>query len=130
MLRLAGLRPMIPLVRASGQEPLQENAVLVQVLDGKSMVRAWPFEQLLEVVRGTLGGLLTPLAVGSGHERALAPLLVLLLVGTVGGVFIGVLVPLRLAFEAVKDRFDRLLTRGMAASDVEEPLGGSQALTS
>ena len=25
------------------------------------MVRAWPFEQLLEVVRGTLSGLLTPL---------------------------------------------------------------------
>ena len=32
------------------------------------MVQAWPFEQLLEVVRGTLGGLLTPFAVGSGRR--------------------------------------------------------------
>ena len=73
------------------------------------MVRAWLFEQLLEVVWGTLGGLPTPLAVGGGHERALAPLLVLLLVGTVGGAFAGVLIPLCLAFEVVKNRRDRLL---------------------
>ena len=31
------------------------------MLDGESMVRVWPFEQLLKVVRGTLGGLLTTL---------------------------------------------------------------------
>ena len=73
------------------------------------MVWAWPFEQLLKVVWGTLGGLLTPHAIGSGHERALALLLVLLLVGAVGGVFASVLVPLRLALEAVEDRNDRLL---------------------
>ena len=79
------------------------------MLDGESMVRAWPFEQLLEVVWGTLGGLLTPLAVGSGHERALVPLLVLLFVGTVGGTFISVLIPLCLAFKAVKNHLDRLL---------------------
>ena len=62
------------------------------------MVQAWPFEQLLEVVWGTLSGLSTPLAVGGGHERALVPLLVLLLDGMVGGAFVGVLVPLSLAF--------------------------------
>ena len=56
MLHLAGLCPMIPLVRASGQEPLQKNAVLVQVLDGEGMVRAWPFKQLLEVSWGALRG--------------------------------------------------------------------------
>ena len=100
------------------------------MLDGESMVRAWPFEQLLKVVRGTLGGLLTPLAVGSGHKRALTPLLVLLLVGTVGCTFADVLVPLRLAFEAVKNCSNRLLARGMVGGDVEELLGGSRALMS
>ena len=94
------------------------------------MVRAWPFKQLLEVVRGTLGGLPTPLAVGSGHERALALLLVLLHVGAVGGAFAGVLIPLCLALGAVEDRSDRLLAQGMAGGDVEELLGGSRALTS
>ena len=73
------------------------------------MVRAWPFEQLLDVVWGTLGGLLASLIVGSGHERALMPLFVLLLVGMVGGAFVGVLVPLCLAFEVVKNHLDRLL---------------------
>ena len=71
-----------------------------------------------------------PLAVGSGHERALAPLLVLLLVGAVGGAFAGVLIPLCLAFEAVKNCPDRLLAQGVAGGDVEELLGGSWALTS
>ena len=94
------------------------------------MVRVWPFEQLLEVVWGTLGGLLTPLVVGSGHERALAPLLVLLLVGVVGGTFVGVLILLCLALGAAKNRPSHLLARGMAGGDVEELLGGSWALTS
>ena len=58
------------------------------------------------------------------------PLLVLLLGKTIGGAFTGVLIPLRLALEAVKDRSDCLLTRGMAGGDVEELLGGSWALTS
>ena len=31
------------------------------MLDGESMVRTWSFEQLLEVVRGALDGLSTPL---------------------------------------------------------------------
>ena len=94
------------------------------------MVWAWPFEQLLEVVRGTLHGLSTPLAVGGGHEQAHASLPFLLLDGTVGGAFASVLIPLCLAFEAVEDRSDRLLAWGMASGDVEELLGGSRALTS
>ena len=67
-----------------------------------------------------------PLAVGGCHERALASLLV----GTVGGALVGVLVPLRFAFEAVKNHPDRLLAQGMAGGNVEELLGGSRALMS
>ena len=88
------------------------------------------FEQLLEVVLGTLGGLLNPLVVGSSHEQALTSLLVLLLVGVVGGAFAGVLVPLRLALGMVENRSDHLLTRGVAGGDVKELLGGSWALAS
>ena len=75
-----------------------------------------------------LGGSATP-AVSGGHEQAFVPLLVLL-AGMAGGAFTGVLILLCLAFEVVKDRSDRLLTRGMAGGDVEELLGGSRALTS
>ena len=57
------------------------------------------------------------------------PLLVLL-AWTIGGAFAGILVLLRLALKAVEDRFDRLLTRGMASGDVEELLGGLWALMS
>ena len=79
---------------------------------------------------GTLGGLPTSLAVGSGYKRALTPLLVLLLVGAVGGAFVGVLVPFCLVFGAVENCPDRLFTGGMAGGDVEELLGGSWALAS
>ena len=71
-----------------------------------------------------------PPTVRGGHERALTPLLVLPLDGTVGGAFAGVLIPLHLALKAVEDRSDCLLARGVAAGDVEELLGGSRALTS
>ena len=94
------------------------------------MVREWFFEQLLKVVWGTLGRLLTPLAVGSGHERALMTLLVLLFVGVIGGTSASVLVPLCLVLGAVENRPDRLLARGVAGGNVEELLGGSWALTS
>ena len=73
------------------------------------MVQAWPFKQLLKVVWGTLYGLLAPLVVGGGHERALVSLLVLLRDGMVGGAFTGVLIPLCLTLEVVEDRSDRLL---------------------
>ena len=94
------------------------------------MVRAWPFEQLLEVVRSTLRRLPAPFAVGGGHERALTLLLILLLARMVGGPFASILVLLCLALEVVEDRSNRLLTRSMAGGDVEELLGGSRALTS
>ena len=58
------------------------------------------------------------------------PLLVLLLDGTVGGVFTSILVPLCLSLKAVEDRSDRLLARGVAGGNVEELLGGSRVLTS
>ena len=58
------------------------------------------------------------------------PLLVLLLDGMVGRAFTDVLVPFRLALEAIEDRSDRLLARDVAGGDVEELLGGSRALTS
>ena len=79
---------------------------------------------------GYAGGLLTPLVVDSSHERALVPLLVLLLVVAVGGAFVGVLIPLCLALGAVKNCPDHLLARGVAGGNVEELLGGSRALTS
>ena len=63
--------------------------------------------------------------VGSGHERALTLLLVLLLDGAVRGGFHGVLILLCLAFEAVKDRSGHFLARGMVGGNVEELLGGS-----
>ena len=68
--------------------------------------------------------------IGSGHKRALALLLVLLLVGVVGGAFVGVLIPLCLALGTVKNRSNHLLARGVAGGDVEELLGGSWALAS
>ena len=57
-------------------------------------------------------------------------MLVLLLDGMVADAFTGVLVPLRLAFEAVKNCPDCLLARGVVGGDVDELLGGSQALMS
>ena len=97
---------------------------------GEGMVWAWPFKQLLEELHDTFYGLLTSLAVGDGHERALVPLLALLLAGAVGGAFTGILDLICLALEPVEDHPDRLLAQGMASGDVEELLGGLWALTS
>ena len=58
------------------------------------------------------------------------PLLAVLLIGAVGGAFVGVLILLCLAFGVVKNHPDHLLARGVAGGDVEELLGGSRALTS
>ena len=85
---------------------------------------------LLEVVRGVLSGLPNPLAVGGGHERALVPLLVLLLARTVGGAFASVFIPPHLAIEAIEDCSDRFFARGMASGNVKELLGDLQALMS
>ena len=81
------------------------------------------------MVQSALHGLPTTPLFGGGHELALTPLLVLP-DRTVGGAIAGVLVPFRLALETVKDRSDRLLTRGMASGNVEELLGGLRALMS
>ena len=65
---------------------------------------------IFKVVRSALRGLPSTLAVSSGHERVLAPLLLILpFGGMVGGAFAGVLVSLRLAFEVVEGRSDCLL---------------------
>ena len=69
--------------------------------------------------------------VSGGHDRALAPLLLVLLFGgMVGGAFTSVLVMPRHAIEVIEDRFDHFFARGMAGGDVKEFLGGSQALAS
>jgi hypothetical protein len=74
------------------------------------VVRAWPFKQLLIVVRGALGRCLLALLLGSNHERGPVSLLVpLFLTRAVGGAFTDILVPLGLASGTVKDRPDRLL---------------------
>ena len=75
------------------------------------MVWAWPFEHFLKVVRNALRGLLATLAIGCGHERVVAPLLLILSFGgMVGGAFADVLVPPRLAVGMVEDGSDRLLS--------------------
>jgi len=72
------------------------------------MVWAWPLEQFFEVVRSALRRLSTTLTVCGGHERALTPLLLVLLFGrTIGGAFDGILVPLRLSIETIEDCSDR-----------------------
>ena len=78
-----------------------------------------------------LRGLPTTPKVSGNLERALAPLLfVLLFGGTDGGTFTSVLVPPRLAIKAIKDRSDRFFARGMDGGDVKEFFGGSQILAS
>ena len=75
------------------------------------MVWAWPLEHFLKVVQSALRGLLATLAISSGHERVVAPFLVILSFGgTVGGAFVGALVPPRLAVRMVEDCSDRLLS--------------------
>jgi hypothetical protein len=62
------------------------------------------------VVQLVLGGRLLSLSLGSGHEQVPISLLVPLLLGVVGGAFVGNLVPLCLASGAVENRSDHLLT--------------------
>ena len=81
------------------------------MLGRESMVWAWPLEHFFEVVWSALRGLPATLAVGSGHERVVAPLLLILSFGgTVRGAFAGALVPPCLAIGTVEDRSDCLLS--------------------
>jgi hypothetical protein len=89
-------------------------------------------EHLLEVVEGALSGRPLALSFGSGHEQALVPLLVvvlLLLTEAVGGTLIGVLVPLCLAFRAIEDCPHRVLAKGVANGNVEELLSSPWAFS-
>ena len=78
------------------------------------------------MVQSALHGLLTTLAVSNGHERALTPLLLVLLFGgMIGCAFTGILILPCLAIEAIKDCSDRFFVRGVAGGDVKEFFGGS-----
>ena len=83
------------------------------------------------MVWSALYGLPINPSINSGYERAIVPLLLVLIFGrTIGGAFTGVLVSPHLAIEVIEDGSDFFFTRGMAGGDVEELLGGSRALTS
>ena len=76
----------------------------------ESVVWAWPLEHFFKVVWSAFRGLSSTFMVGGGHERVVAPLLLILsLGGTVGGAFVGGLVPPFHAVGAVKDGSDHLL---------------------
>ena len=80
------------------------------------------------MVRSALCGLPATFAVGCGHEQVVASLLLIFsLGGTLGGAFVGGLVPPRLAIGAVEDGSDRFLSRGVTGGDVQEFLGSPRA---
>jgi hypothetical protein len=110
------------------QELLQQPTDLVGMLDGVTVVRAWPFEHLLEVVRSLLRGGLLALGVGGGDERTVALLLVLLLL-LPARVVGDTLVPLGLTLGAIKNRSHSILAGRVAGGNVEKLLGGTGALT-
>ena len=63
------------------------------------------------MVQSALRRLSTTLAVGSGHERVVASLLLILpFGGTIGGAFAGALVLPCLALEIIEDCSDRLFS--------------------
>ena len=81
------------------------------MLGQESMVWAWPLEHFFKVVRSAFRGLPSTFTVGGDHERVIAPLLLILsLGGTVGGAFVGCLVPPCLAVSAVEDGSDRFFS--------------------
>ena len=82
------------------------------------------------MIGGALGRRSASFSLHGGHEQAPVLFLVLLLIRMVGGAFIGVLVPLRLASGAIKNCSNRLLVGSVVCRDVEEFLGSSWALTS
>ena len=101
---------------------LEELAVVVEVLDGVSMVGAWAIHELVEVVRSALLGLLARAIscsdqCGVGH---LAPILLVLPTPLHGGALILVLaLGLALVSASVEDYSDCLLTGGVVHSDIE-----------
>ena len=94
------------------------------------MVWAWPLELLVKVIGGALGQSSIGFSLGGGYEQAPVPFPILLFIRTVGGAFVGVLVPLRLASVAIENCSNRFLARSMAGRNVEEFLGSPWALTS
>ena len=89
------------------------------MLGREGVVWAWPLEHFLEVVRSAFRRLSATFVVGCGHERVVASLLLIFsLGGTVGGAFVGGLVPPCLAVGEVKDGSDRFLSRGVTGGDV------------
>ena len=101
------------------------------MLGRESVVWAWPLEHFFKVVQSALHGLPATFAVGSGHERVITPLLLILFFGgTIGGAFASVLIPPRLAIDSIEDRSSRFFARGVAGGDVKEFLGGLWTLAS
>ena len=81
------------------------------MLGRESVVWAWPLEHFFKVVQSAFRGLPSTFTVGGGHERVVAPLLLIIsLGGTIGGAFVGGLVLPCLAVGAVEDGSDRLLS--------------------
>jgi hypothetical protein len=75
------LKPLLflPLLGTSLQVLLHEGAVLIQMLDGKDVVRAWLLQHLLEKIRGLPDGRPASLSVSGSYEGAPVVPLVLLL---------------------------------------------------
>ena len=105
-----------------------ELVVLVEVLDGVSMVGAWAIHELVEVVRQALLGLLAR-AISCGDQSGVgrsAPILLILFAPLHGGALILILA-LGLAFvlASVEDCSDRLLVGGVVCGHVEQVTGGT-----
>ena len=109
------------------QEAFEELVVLVEVLDGVSVVGAWALHELVEVVGLALLGLL---ACTIGHDDQSkvgrsASILLVLFVPLHGGALILVLtLGLALVLASTKDHSDRLLAGGVVHGDVEQVTGG------
>ena len=81
------------------------------MLGRESVVWAWPLEHFFKMVRSAFRGLPATFTVGDGHERVVAPLLLILsLGGAVEGAFVGGLVLPCLAIETVEECSDRFFS--------------------
>ena len=106
----------------------EELTVLVEVIDGVSMVGAWAIHGLIEVVRQALLGLLArAICCGDQHGVGYSALMLLVLLAPLrGGALILVLV-LGLAFvlSSIEDCSECLLAGGVVRGDVEQVMGGT-----